>query len=58
MPTESGSEKQMNMKIADRVLRDLPDLDYDKAANQAIHREETRAHQKKDSQPPNKRRRK
>lgn len=40
MPSDFSAEQELTKKIADRILRDMPEIDADKAANQAIQKEQ------------------
>lgn len=58
MPTNFSAEQELTKKIADRIIRDMPELDADKAANLAIHSQEQRSRKRNSEDRPGKRRRK
>lgn len=40
MPSDFSAEQDLTRKIADRILRDLPEMDTEKAANLEIQKEQ------------------
>jgi len=42
MPSDFSAEQQLTQKIADRILRDMPEMDVTVAANQEIQKEQRR----------------
>jgi len=56
MPSELTAEQKLTMKIADRVLRDAPEMDVSKAANQVIYKQEKKLQRERAERPMKKRR--
>lgn len=58
MPANFSKEQELTKKIADRILRDMPEIDTDKAANLAMHNEEQRFRRRNSRGESNSKRRK
>jgi hypothetical protein len=56
MPKDFRAEQELTKKIADRIIRDMPELDADKAANQAIQTEQRQNRNRNSQERPGKRR--